>query len=333
MAETLVLKSCIWGFHVYNLVWTSSLDHPEVLICRREPGNVSDPYAVVVCNSGGTAVGHIPRKISAMCSLFLLRGGTMICEVSGPPRYSADLPQGGLEHPCRITFVGPSQKLCKIAKLFEEVPICAQSDINEAHKPEAKKPKTIVIDSSSLDNENACQSWIERHGYQLSLLDKEALYNGEMLNDLHINISQAILKNQFPEEDGLICTLLQAKKTIKLQIRCGLQIVHCKGNHWILASNMNCEEGTLQVFDSLYASVDEGTFSILKGLFWFTKLKMMPFQKQKGASDCGLFSIATATAILFGQDPAWSSFEQHKMRNHLLNCIECGSFTTFPNEH
>ena len=35
----------------------------------------------------------------------------MTCEVSGPRRYSADLPQGDLEHPCRITFIGPSEKL------------------------------------------------------------------------------------------------------------------------------------------------------------------------------------------------------------------------------
>ena len=62
---------------------------------------------------------------------------------------------------------------------------------------------------------------------------------------------------------------------------------------------MNCEEDALQVFDFLYASVDEGTFSILKGLLWFSKLKMMPFQKQKGAADCGLFSIATTTAKPF----------------------------------
>lgn len=102
-----------------------------------------------------------------------------------------------------------------------------------------------------------------------------------MLNDLHINISQAILKNQFPEVDGLISTLLQAKKTIKLQIRCGLQIVHCRGNHWILASNMNCKEGTLQVFDSLYASVDEGTFSILKGLFLVHETKNDAFSEAK----------------------------------------------------
>ena len=63
----------------------------------------------------------------------------MTCEVSGPRRYSVDLPQGDLEHPCCITFVGPSEKLSIITKLFEEALICTQSDVNKAHEPEAKK--------------------------------------------------------------------------------------------------------------------------------------------------------------------------------------------------
>ena len=37
-------------------------------------------------------------------------------------------------------------------------------------------------------------------------------------------------------------------------------------------------------------------------------------QKQANTSDCGLFSIAFATAITFGQDSAIIYFDQEKMK-------------------
>ena len=38
----------------------------------------SDPYAVAVTKSeSSTIVGHVPRKISAICSLFLRKGGSI----------------------------------------------------------------------------------------------------------------------------------------------------------------------------------------------------------------------------------------------------------------
>ena len=56
----------------------------------------------------GQTVGHIPRKISMTCSIFIRRGGFISCEVVGERQYSADLPQGGLEVPCGLRFKGQS---------------------------------------------------------------------------------------------------------------------------------------------------------------------------------------------------------------------------------
>ena len=44
---------------------------------RREGGNANDPYAVSVTQRD-TIVGHVARKISAACSMFLRREG-MTC--------------------------------------------------------------------------------------------------------------------------------------------------------------------------------------------------------------------------------------------------------------
>ena len=44
----------------------------ELLVCERDPENASDRYAVAV-KKEGTIMGHFPRKVSQVCSLFLRR--------------------------------------------------------------------------------------------------------------------------------------------------------------------------------------------------------------------------------------------------------------------
>ena len=56
----------------------------------------------------------------------------------------------------------------------------------------------------------------------------------------------------------------------------------------------------------------------------------MKFQKQKGSSDCGVFTIAAITAAAFGQEPITSKFIQGKMRPHLLTCFQNKKMTPFP---
>ena len=83
------MRSVVRGFHVYHTVWTPVLG--EELECKREFGNVVDRYAVGVHKSDGSLVGHLPRKISTLCAIFLRRGGSINCEVTGRRQYSRDL--------------------------------------------------------------------------------------------------------------------------------------------------------------------------------------------------------------------------------------------------
>ena len=70
-------------------------------------GNRHDPYAVATL-SDGRVIGHMPGKISPVCSIFIWRGGSITCAISDCRRYSADLEQGGLEIPCKIKFLTSS---------------------------------------------------------------------------------------------------------------------------------------------------------------------------------------------------------------------------------
>ena len=76
----------------------------------REVGNAVDRYAVAVY-SDDNLVGHLPKKISIACSLFLRHGGQISCWVTGRRRHSTDLPQGGLEIPCIIKFKATKKRL------------------------------------------------------------------------------------------------------------------------------------------------------------------------------------------------------------------------------
>ena len=73
--------------------------------------------AVAVLKSG-IIIGHLPRKISTLCSIFLRRGGSIHC-VTGRRRYSSDLPQGGMEIPCSLHFKGAAKDMKKVKKPFQ----------------------------------------------------------------------------------------------------------------------------------------------------------------------------------------------------------------------
>ena len=75
------------------------------------------------------------------------------------------------------------------------------------------------------------------------------------------------------------------------------------------------------VYDSVYNSVDDDTVGIIKNLFCCDNIKMVECQNQCGSNDCGLFSIAIATAIANGIDHIKLKYEQDDMRMHLLQCF------------
>ena len=53
-------------------------------------------------------------------------------------------------------------------------------------------------------------------------------------------------------------------------------------------------------------------------------------QKQIGGKDCGVFAIATATAILIGFNLQSIKFLQEQMRSHLLHCFNSKEMFAFP---
>ena len=104
--------SVIRGHHNYQRIWT-----PELGEYERELTNINNRYAVAVMK-GDVIVGHLPRAQSKIYSLFLLRNSTIDFIFIGSISYSADLPQGGLEVPCKLLFNGKHEEIKKFKHLL-----------------------------------------------------------------------------------------------------------------------------------------------------------------------------------------------------------------------
>ena len=77
----------------------------EELLGIRETNNVTDRYAIAVIKDD-VIIGYLPKTYSKIFSLFIRCGGSISCKVIGRCHYSRDLPQGGLEIPCKLILLG-----------------------------------------------------------------------------------------------------------------------------------------------------------------------------------------------------------------------------------
>ena len=130
---------------------------------------------------------------------------------------------------------------------------------------------------------------------------------------------------------GLESTLLQYTDLQK--INQGVQIIHSRGNHWVLASTIGCSNTEVNIYDSLYESVDPDTLKIVQNRFSFSSdltINVISEQKQTNIYDCGLFAIANATVIVFGENPIYHQFSVYAMRDHLIKCYKNKEMSPFP---
>ena len=327
--DTFVAESCIRGHHVYQREWTPVLG--EELQCQRESTNANDPYAVAV-RKDDNVVGHVPRRISAACSLFIQKGGRIVCTVRGSRRYSADLPQGGLEIPCTLRFIGSAKVVSKLQRLLTlQAPKDNKRVTTEEVQPTMSKKRKIEVidaDKSIPTSYSAPVPWVTCGGMELSMVDKEIISTEGLLTDKHINFAQVLLQKEHQQLSGLQSTLLLPTQ---MSVSPSLQIIHSRGDHWIVATTIGSPANAVKIFDSLYLSIDSSTRELVNKLYGLdAQVVVKEGPRQEGYRDCGLFAIATATLLAHGSDPTCYVFEQPAMRKHLLQCFENLKLCPFP---
>ena len=322
--QSFSVNGMIRGFHVYKSVWEPKAG--EKLQCFLETGNTHNPFSVSVHKSDRTIVGHLPKKISSVCSLFMRRKGTIQCEVTGTRRYSVDLPQGGLEVPCKVIFEGPANQVRKAERIIRfAMEFSAEGDRNKT----SDESGLDAFDYGESRSKKACQQkgWIKFNSLVLSYKERDIITEGEALNDLHINFTQSLLSSQFSSLNGFQSTLYQSSRPLT-SFHGVVQIVHVGGNHWIAITTVDCPAGELKVFDSFNCSVDSDTQDLIRNLVPGTSL-VLPADcpRQLGTRDCGLFATAVCTSIAFGIPV--TIYNQTEMRSHLINCFEVKKLTPF----
>ena len=346
MEQSYEVESCVRGFHIYQDRWTPTIG--EELRCIREIRNMADQYAVAVIKAGlesedDEVVGHLPQTISAACSIFLSTGGTIDCVVVNSRRYSRDLPQGGLEIPCRLIFNGKAKYVSKIKRLvLPPVTEPHHNDVDATVQPPIKKQKIedeSQVTDLSKDDDVGCELeasaptrvWVCLDGsYILTENDKRIIQSGEELTDNHVNFAQRLLKKQYPGLNGLESTLYLTRSDPLSCTHNYMQIVFSRNSHWIVIATLGCLPGHVNVYDSLYDDVDKPTERLIKHLFGsrvqYTVQDSVP--KQQGYRDCGLYAIATCVCLASCCQPY--HFDQKNMRRHLVNCFEQKAFNRFP---
>ena len=234
----------------------------------------------------------------------------------GSRRYSADLPQGGLELPCVYTFSRRDKVVAKVKKLLTPVDIL--------NSPPKKKPK---VDDKPAPPER--KPWLTCHGIQLFDEDRVTLCS-EQLTDLHVDFAQELLKQQYLDICGLQSVHLPPTPGYKIpklnNYSLFLQVLHSRGNHWIVVSALG-RTSSVKVYDSLYKTVDDETKRFCVKVFGPNRnIENGTCTQQEGCIDCGVHAIATCTALAHHMTPI---FSRQGMRDHLINCFEKFSMTPF----
>ena len=178
------------------------------------------------------------------------------------------------------------------------------------------------------------EPWLEELG--LSKDDEEILNTGKWLNDTLIDAGQKLLRQQFQNKiKGLQDLCLTRTLALDVCTAEFVQVLNKGDYHWYTISTIGCQQpATVRVYDSASKYVTYRNKEEIASLLCTPKsditLHYMNVQIQMGGTDCGLFSLASATALCHGVDPTSCVFDQGKMRKHFWHCLTNRKMELFP---
>ena len=160
----------------------------------------------------------------------------------------------------------------------------------------------------------------------------EDIKTGKWLKDTHIRAVSTLLKAQFPSVLGLHDTTHGEDLSFPVITPPFVQILHTGNHHWLTVEGVT--PSLVKVYDSLNDSTSITTqlqiASILCCEASSMYVEVQNTQFQNGGSDCGLFAVAYATDLCHGNNPASVRYYQHKLRPHLVKCLESNKMCPFP---
>ena len=196
-----------------------------------------------------------------------------------------------------------------------------------------KRNKSVNVFASRQRSTGKPTSGPEQLSVPLHELD-ELEKSNHMLTDKDIFAASCLLKKAFPGISGLEDTVLGSKLQFSVARGDFVQVLHDGNLHWLAVTNIGSTgQNEVLVFDSLHNTLGDASKLQIASLLMTDRKDIRcyfpDYQKQKGGIDCGLFAIAAATSLCYGQQPQ-GNYEQHKMRSHLVSCLKEGKMKPFP---
>ena len=138
-----------------------------------------------------------------------------------------------------------------------------------------------------------------------------------------IQQAQILLKQVNPLFEGFQRTTLGPVSDFDVVTSEFVQILHTGNHHWVCTSSVGCFPSIVNLYDSLFHDiivdeVEEQVTNLMADKF--VGINIVPVQHQRNGSDCGVFSIAFATCIVYGLNPGIAKFDVPQMRPHLSQC-------------
>ena len=172
---------------------------------------------------------------------------------------------------------------------------------------------------------------------KLTFGDLPDLSDDRMINDATMNVFQKLIKAANPTTVGLEDTILGQKKHFSVHRSTPfVQILHTGSAHWVVISTYGCDANEVVLVDTLFRGritlkLKHQICEILYSTLPEIKVKVAPVQQQGASLDCGPFAIAYANFIAQNKcDPSHVSFDQSKLRSHMLKILKDNKISDFP---
>ena len=172
--------------------------------------------------------------------------------------------------------------------------------------------------------------WVKELGLQET--EKSIIDKGEKLSDVHMQAVETIFSKQFPDIPKMLPTISFQKLHQVHRASGGHIQIHFTQDHWVVS---HLHQNTVNIYDSLNPStVSADLCEQLQALYLkgtaFISVNIIHVQKQPNLVDCGLYAIANATALAFGEAPEENSYDEGEMQSHLSSCFEANMLVPFP---
>ena len=196
--------------------------------------------------------------------------------------------------------------------------------------------ENVIVVSSAEDEQEKDEMWVKNLICSLPYGARDVILSPQgWLTDEIITAAQKLMHQHFPNMEGFQPpTLGKLHSGFDVHRDAFVQIINVKNIHWCVVSTVGCETGIINLYDSLYGSVDPETEFLIAGMVFSPAsnltIKMVNIERQSNSSDCGILAIAYAFDICSGVDPCKARYDSSRTRQHLATCLSDCNFSRFP---